>query len=55
MRYKKEIGQHLARVIKELVETERTTGAVKKPKEITNPGAYAVVEEAKRFQGGCRL
>jgi hypothetical protein len=54
MRYEKQLGQHLARVIKELIETERTTHAVKKQKESTNPGAYAVVQEAKRFRG-CRL
>lgn len=55
MRYEKEIGRHMAGVIKTLIEAEANevrsgrTKAVKKHKEITNPGAYAVVQEAKRF------
>ena len=55
MRYEKEIGRHMAGVIKTLIEAEanevrsgRTKG-VKKHKEIKNVGAYAVVQEAKRF------
>jgi len=54
MRYEKEIGRHMAGVIKTLIEAEANeVGSgrrkAKKHIEITNPGAYAVVQEAKRF------
>jgi hypothetical protein len=55
MRYEKEIGRHLAGVIKTLIEAEANearsdrTKAMKEHKEITNPSAYAVIQEAKRF------
>ncbi len=49
MKYEKGIGRHLAGVIKEMVETGRATEAIREHKETTKPGAYAVVQEAKRF------
>jgi len=56
MGYEKEIGKHLAGIIKEIIEAEHnevksgTASAMKKRKLMTNPGACAVVEEAKKFR-----